>query len=502
MDERTNEIQQKISLAASKLLGNAMNNIVKDLPVDSKEEFFNLLMRIEEEGLDAVIENYQERLERGVYEFTVQVATHHADAALNKIYQKLPKGRTSDRIYYAMKELSDKGIEGLCSGKSLEEIKAELANISKAHFKSYVEEQAHIRTKSAGKKIYMSLKFKGRGSRSKNRYLRDATDLFANELAVQISDNIDAWIGGQQDLASATGNIFLYTAKNSIVQYTEKNSKKIAVEVAKEASKLAEKEIKNKTLRKATTGVINKFTDAIDTKNAPTKKGTELAVEAVKELSKLAEKEIQNQTARQVVTGGLNKLANANTLMNVAGTVYDIGNAFKRLMNGEITKTEFLREIGEKGTGAVVSGVYATFGASLGTLIAGPLGGVAGGAIGSAVGYFANSLLYGSILKTFEDAELSRKQYETMHVFYEYYIDEMKRQRQEFEQKVAQFLSDRQQVIDASLNQFENAMQKKDFDSMSDALNNIAEEFGGKLQFRTFKEFDDFMSDPDSVFEL
>ena len=158
MDERTNEIQQKISLAASKLLGNAMNNIVKDLPVDSKEEFFNLLMRIEEEGLDAVIENYQERLERGVYEFTVQVATHHADAALNKIYQKLPKGRTSDRIYYAMKELSDKGIEGLCSGKSLEEIKAELANISKAHFKSYVEEQAHIRTKSAGKKIYMSLR--------------------------------------------------------------------------------------------------------------------------------------------------------------------------------------------------------------------------------------------------------------------------------------------------------------------------------------------------------
>ena len=34
MNEKTNEIQQKISLAASKLLGNAMDNIVKDLPVD------------------------------------------------------------------------------------------------------------------------------------------------------------------------------------------------------------------------------------------------------------------------------------------------------------------------------------------------------------------------------------------------------------------------------------------------------------------------------------
>ena len=496
MDERTNEIQQKISSAASKLLGNAMDNIVKDLPEDSKKEFFNLLIKIEEEGLDAVIEEYQESLERDIYEFTVQVATHHADAVLNHLYKKFPEGKTSDRIYYALKELSEKGIEGLCSGKSLEEIKFDLANISKAHFRSYVEEQTHIYSKTAGKKIYMSLKFKGRGSRSKNRYLHDATDLFANELAVQISDNIDAWINGQQNLAGAAGNIILYTAKNSIVQYTEKNGKKIAVELAKEASKLADKEIKNKTIRKATTSVINKFT------GTDTKQGKEFAVEAVKELSKLAEKKIQNETARQVVTGGLNKLAKANTLTNVAGTVYDLGNAFKKLMNGEITKTEFLREIGEKGTGAVVSGVYATFGATLGTIVAGPLGGMVGGAIGSAVGYFANTLLYGSVLQAFEDAELSRKRYEAMHAFCEYYIEEMKRQRQEFEEKVAQFLSDRQQVIDTSLNQFEEAMRKKDFNSMSDALNNIAEEFGGKLQFKTFKEFDDFMSDPDSVFEL
>ena len=219
-------------------------------------------------------------------------------------------------------------------------------------------------------------------------------------------------------------------------------------------------------------------------------------------MSKLAEKKIENEVIRNSSVKVLNKLSDSQTLVGVAGTVYEIGNTFKRLIKGEITKAEFLREIGETGTGAVVSGVYAMFGTTIGTVCAGPLGGIAGSAIGSAVGYFANSLLYGSILRAFEDAELARRRYETMHIFYEYYINEMECQRQEFERKVSQFLSNRQQVINNGLNQFEFALENKDFDSMSSALNSIAQEFGGELQFKTFKEFDDFMSDRNSVLDL
>ena len=78
----------------------------------------------------------------------------------------------------------------------------------------------------------------------------------------------------------------------------------------------------------------------------------------------------------------------------------------------------------------------------------------------------------------------------------------MERQRQEFERNVAQFLSDRQQVIDTSLDAYERAIKNNDMDAMSSALNNIAEEFGGELQFKTKKEFGDFMKDKDSVFDL
>lgn len=447
------QIQQKLTLATRKLLGEAMDDVAKDLPGDSKREFLELLAKIEEDDLDAIIGDYQDRFERDAYEFAVQVATRHADAALKQIHSRLPKGKLRNKISVAMKEMAHKGIESFCSGKSLEAIKAELQTIGKAHLKSYIEEQAHIVGNSAGKKVYMRLKFKGRGSRSKNRYLRNATDLFANELSLQITDNLGKWIDGKQDFVDAAGNIVVHTGKNTAVQYAQKH-------------------------------------------------GAELAAEALKTLAERAEKEIKNEMLRNGSVTVLNKLADSKTLTGVAGTVYDLSGTFKKMLNGEISKAEFLRELGEKGTGAVVSGVYATFGTMVGTGIGGPLGGAIGGAIGSAVGYFANSLLYGSVLKAFEDAEFARKRYETMHVFYEYYIDDMERQRQEFERKVAQFLSKRQQVIDNSLNQFESALENRDFNSMSAALNNIAQEFGGKLQFTTFEELDEKMSSGNFTFKL
>ena len=118
------------------------------------------------------------------------------------------------------------------------------------------------------------------------------------------------------------------------------------------------------------------------------------------------------------------------------------------------------------------------------------------------IGYFATNCLFGSVIQAFEKAELSRKRYEMIHEFSEYQIREMKAQRKEFERKVAEFLKNRQEVIDTSLNQFEESILLKDFDKMSAALNGIAEEFGGSLQFKTFDEFDEFMSDDDSVLEL
>lgn len=51
-------------------------------------------------------------------------------------------------------------------------------------------------------------------------------------------------------------------------------------------------------------------------------------------------------------------------------------------------------------------------------------------------------------MQAFEEAELSRKRYEAINAFCEESIREMEIQRLEFERNVAQFLSERQEVID------------------------------------------------------
>lgn len=148
--------------------------------------------------------------------------------------------------------------------------------------------------------------------------------------------------------------------------------------------------------------------------------------------------------------------------MNVAGIAYDIGKALKQLLDGEITEAEFLKIVGEKGTAVVVSGVYGTIGGSIGMLIGEPLGATIGAAVGSAIGYFATSVIFASVLQAFDKAEMSRKRYEAVHEFCEYSIREMERQRLEFDAKVKEFLSDRQQVIDTSLDAYERAITDKD----------------------------------------
>ena len=348
-NEIVNEINQKVSDSANEIVGNAIDRIAKYLPTDSsKKDFLVRMQEIKSEGIEAAIngDDYKKYLERGAYETSVYLANHYTDAALKRAAQEFPNGKIKSAIVDALQEMSTKGIESFCSGQSLEVIKQQLSNIGKAHFQQYVESQSKIWSKNIGNGVYRKIKFSGRGSRKKNQYLREGRDVVANELAFQITDNLGAFLGGEKNFSQAVTDLTVNTAKNSAVTYTKEQ-------------------------------------------------GAKICADAMKTLAEKAEKEI----GKGLVSGGLKKLANANTLMNVAGTAYDIGKALKQLMNGEITMAEFLSIVGEKGTAVVVSGVYATIGGGIGMAIGGPLGAKIGAAVGSAIGYFATSLLYGSVFQ-------------------------------------------------------------------------------------------------------
>ena len=120
-----NDINQKISDGANEIVGNAINNIAKYLPTDSeKKDFLERIDKIKSEGIEAAIngEDYQKYLNRGAYETSVYLANHYAKEILERSKKEFPRGKTRDAIFAALDEMSRKGIEGLCSGQSLEVI--------------------------------------------------------------------------------------------------------------------------------------------------------------------------------------------------------------------------------------------------------------------------------------------------------------------------------------------------------------------------------------------
>ena len=442
-------INDLITEATENIINEAILNIAEMMPNDeAKEDFLKNLDNNIHQGLNAVItgQDYQYYLNQSAYEASVFLANHYTDMALHSVIKKMPHGKNRETIQNALEVLSHRGIESLCRGTSLDEIKSELAKCAKGQLKNYIASEIQRQVDNISNSLYKNLKFSGKGSRAKNRYIKSGTGILANELGIQFASNIGDVIDGRKNLTTAVTDIAVNTTKNASVTWAKGQ-------------------------------------------------GAELAAEAFKGLTKLAEKKIKNELAKNLTITALSKLANANALTQSAGYLIDVGTSLKLLMNGEISKAEFLRTVGEKGTAFVVSSAFTT----LGTLIGGPAFGMA---IGSSIGYFATNCLFGSVLQAFDKAELSRKRYEMIHEFCEYQINEMKAQRLEFERKVAELLKNRQQVIDTSLNKFEESMKQNDFNSMSAALNDIAVEFGGELQFKTFDEFDEFMSDDNTTLEL
>ena len=448
-------INQKISEGATKISDNAIENIARRLPDDdAKKDFIARMKNISAEGIDAAINGreYQNCLERGAYETSVFLANHYADAALNRVCKELPQGKTRQVVTDALQEMSRRGIESLCSGNSLDAVKAELSEIAQSHFKNYVSEQVKIFSKNTSNEIYKKIKFSGRGSRSKNKNLREGTDLLADEFTFQVTDNLGDVLAGKKSFGDAATDIIVDGGANVVVRYTKKQSEEWVKDTINEVSKHFEKEIKNKFLR-------------------------------------------------DTATSALGKLANSNALMKTTGLIVDIGKDFMRMLDGEISGKEFVISFVERGMEFVVEGV-GKIAEGIGKAFGGPM---AGAALSHAVKYVVSNLLnssIGKILKSFKEAEISRKRYEMIHAFCEESIKEMEIQRQEFERNVAQFLSNRQQVIDRSLKDFEASMQMDDMTGVSAALNEIAMEFGGELQFKNRDEFDKFMLDKDSVFVL
>ena len=441
-----NELNERIVNSVENILNEAMQNIAEQLPNDDeKEDFLNRLDYNMREGVREVIngQDYREYLKRGAYETSVWLANHYADIALNRVIKEMPRGKNRDTIHNSLELLTYRGIESLCRGDSLEEIKMDLVNCTKGQFKSYLASESQNIANEVSNSLYKNLKFSGRGSRKINRQIRTGTNIVVQELSYQVVDNFGDWIDGRKNFGNAVADVTFNTMKNSAITYGKQQ-------------------------------------------------GEELAEQALKSLAK----EVENKIGKNIASGALKEIAKSNAVITTAGAVYDVGKSFNKLMNGKITTSEFVNTLVEKGVDVVVQNAATMVGTTIGAAFGGLPGAAIGSIAGSIINYFASSFLNGvvnSIRNARMGAKLARQRYEYTHAFCEYSIKVMRNNREIFERRVAEFLSDRQQVIDISLNHYETALENNDYDAMTDALSDVVEEFGGELTFKTFDEFDKFM---------
>ena len=408
------------------------------------------------EDVDALLEIYGEKasnyVKENVRQATIQQINKAVDEAVDYLAERArDKGRGkkrsrynkkvtqyAERIRIELKETAGNSVERILNGEDFETVAADFASGAARNIaQDILIDQAKDVTQSAVRNGAKRLHVSGKGSRKVNRRIDQAGLIVSDSLTANISNGIIDAVSGEKDLGEVAKDVALNTAKDSARRYMEEH-------------------------------------------------GAELAKEAIETITRKAAEKVGNQAVKMAITKAGTSLANVNTVTAVAGAIYDIGKSFKDFLNGDITKAELLRQIGEKGSAACLSSVYASVGAVAGSI---------------AVGYVASSLLYGSVLQAFEAEEAARARAEQTHAFCEAAIRRMKTERAEFERQAEILFQNREAAFAAGFRQMEAALLDDDFDRFSNGLNEFANSFGQKLQFTTFEEFDAFMQS-DEAFDL
>ncbi len=188
------------------------------------------------------------------------------------------------------------------------------------------------------------------------------------------------------------------------------------------------------------------------------------------------------QSGQQTLRG----LANSSAPTLVVNICLSLGSSIKRYVHGEISESELLAEVGEKGAGMLSSGMMAALGQ-----IAIPIPFV-GAAIGGMVGYTLSSIFYQSALDAAKGAEQSRVNLERVRAI------ETDARAQIAEQQAAldAFVRTEMSQLHQETQQLFLAISvvgAGSVDQLAQAINHYAGLLGKQLQFASQAEFDDFM---------
>ncbi len=188
---------------------------------------------------------------------------------------------------------------------------------------------------------------------------------------------------------------------------------------------------------------------------------------------------------------GSNILAKSNIATTCAASLIDIGISVYDYAKGDISGDKLIENIGATGVNTV-SGVYYGM---VGGIVLGPVGAV----VGSIAGYFLSNYIYQSGITLLKSAKLAEEETKKIVALCDASINEMNKQRFEFENKIKEHLELRELQFDKLFDNIDKGLLKNDNVTTINALSDLSLMFGKELKLINFDDFDKFMRTDDKL---
>ena len=184
----------------------------------------------------------------------------------------------------------------------------------------------------------------------------------------------------------------------------------------------------------------------------------------------------------------LRTLSKSNAPAMMVTSTIDIGKSMTSYFKGEISGTDCLVEIGEKGTSNIGAAMFAVVGQA-----AIPIP-VVGAMVGSMVGYALTSAFYGNLTSALKDAKLAHENRIRIEKECEEAISMIQQYRAEMNTHVQRYLAHYNNIFNDAFMQMDDAFLSNDIDKFIGGANKITRALGGSEQFSTMDEFNSFMN--------
>lgn len=180
----------------------------------------------------------------------------------------------------------------------------------------------------------------------------------------------------------------------------------------------------------------------------------------------------------------LSKTNAATLALNIC---ISLSSSINRYIDDEITESELLEEVGEKGAGMLASGMFAALGQ-----LAIPIPFV-GAAVGGMIGYTLSSMFYQAAVGAAKQADAASANLARVRQIEAAAREEIDRQRTALEAFMREEFAELRRETDQLFAAID-AQDSGDIDAFTAAINSYAELLGAQLQFKSQMEFDGFMA--------